>query len=106
MPTDMDLPSSSAQVTSSISFAFASRCLPLQSQPDLQTSQQFHHFSSYIVKMPDAEIKDKEGVPIQEGDNVWTPQRGGRHEGTVERVVATEAEAKQEGVKHPPKVSS
>jgi hypothetical protein len=62
--------------------------------------------SLLILKMPDAEIKDKEGVPIYEGDNVWTPQRGGRHEGTVEKVVTTEAEAKQEGVKHPPKVGS
>ncbi|KAK1753188.1 hypothetical protein QBC47DRAFT_53842 [Echria macrotheca] len=54
--------------------------------------------------MTGKDIVDKEGQPIHEGDTVWTPIRGGKHEGTVEKIVTTEAEAKKEGVKHPPKV--
>ncbi|KAK1766535.1 hypothetical protein QBC33DRAFT_103600 [Phialemonium atrogriseum] len=49
-------------------------------------------------------IKDKNSEPINEGDHVWTKIRGGRHEGDVQKIVTTEAEAKKEGVKHPPKV--
>lgn len=54
-----------------------------------------------------AEAKDKSGQPIHEGDHVFARSRGGRHEGDVEKVVTAkeEAEAEQEGVKHPPKVS-
>lgn len=29
------------------------------------------------------EIRSKEGVPIEEGDHVYTKIRGGRHEGEV-----------------------
>ncbi|KAK4160860.1 hypothetical protein QBC43DRAFT_347036 [Cladorrhinum sp. PSN259] len=50
------------------------------------------------------EIKDKNDEPIHEGDHVFARARGGRHEGEVERIVTTEEEAKEEGVKHPPKV--
>lgn len=52
-----------------------------------------------------SDIKDKNSEPINEGDHVWTKIRGGRHEGDVQKIVTTEAEAKKEGVKHPPKVS-
>ncbi|KUI72103.1 hypothetical protein VM1G_07939 [Cytospora mali] len=51
-----------------------------------------------------AVIKDKDGQPIKEGDKVWTKARGGKHEGIVDRVVTTEAEAEEIGVKNPPKV--
>ncbi|UKZ88611.1 uncharacterized protein TrAFT101_004361 [Trichoderma asperellum] len=49
-------------------------------------------------------VQDKEGKPIEEGDDVWTPIRGGKREGEVEKVVYTEEEAKKANVKHPPKV--
>lgn len=52
-----------------------------------------------------SKIQDKDGKPIEEGDTVWTPIRGGKHEGEVEQVVTTEAEAKEANVKHPPKLS-
>ncbi|KUI58204.1 hypothetical protein VP1G_05505 [Cytospora mali] len=52
-----------------------------------------------------ADIKDKDGQPIKEGDEVWTKARGGKHEGIVDRVVTTEAEAEKSGVKNPPKVN-
>ncbi|KAL6909093.1 hypothetical protein GGI43DRAFT_167838 [Trichoderma evansii] len=51
-------------------------------------------------------VQDKEGKPIEEGDDVWTPFRGGKREGEVEQVVYTEEEAKEADVKHPPKVSN
>ncbi|KAI1483748.1 hypothetical protein K445DRAFT_63903 [Daldinia sp. EC12] len=51
-----------------------------------------------------SEVKDKQGQPIQEGDTVWTKARGGRHEGEVDRVVESSAEAREAGVKNPPKV--
>ncbi|KXX74793.1 hypothetical protein MMYC01_203295 [Madurella mycetomatis] len=50
------------------------------------------------------ELKDKNGEPINEGDHVFARSRGGRHEGEVEKIVTTEEDAKEEGVKHPPKV--
>lgn len=53
-----------------------------------------------------ADIKDKDGQPIKEDDEVWTKARGGKHEGVVDKVVTTEAEAEKSGVKNPPKVSS
>ncbi|KAK7928597.1 hypothetical protein PG985_005595 [Apiospora marii] len=49
-------------------------------------------------------VQDKHGEPIQEGDHVYTPIRGGRHEGEVEKLVTSDQEAKKEGVKNPPKV--
>lgn len=51
---------------------------------------------------PDAE--DKNSRPIEKGDDVWTRIRGGKHEGQVDDVVTTEQEAKDAGVKRPPKV--
>ncbi|RYP10357.1 hypothetical protein DL764_000691 [Monosporascus ibericus] len=53
--------------------------------------------------MPE-QVRDKNSEPIKEGDHVYTRYRGGRHEGEVEKVVTTGAEAKEEGVKNPPKV--
>ncbi|KAI3332214.1 hypothetical protein HD806DRAFT_529977 [Xylariaceae sp. AK1471] len=50
------------------------------------------------------EINDKHGEPIKEGDHVYTKIRGGRHEGDVDKIVTTEAEAKEEAVKNPPKI--
>ncbi|KAJ4196196.1 hypothetical protein NW759_016428 [Fusarium solani] len=50
------------------------------------------------------EVKDKNSEPINKGDHVWTRIRGGRHEGDVEKVLNTEKEGKEEGVKNPPKV--
>ncbi|KAK7699802.1 hypothetical protein SLS64_011414 [Diaporthe eres] len=50
------------------------------------------------------QVLSKQGEPIEEGDHVYTRIRGGRHEGDVEKTVITEGEAKQEGVKNPPKV--
>ncbi|KAK6858601.1 hypothetical protein PG995_004510 [Apiospora arundinis] len=49
-------------------------------------------------------VRDKHGEPIQEGDHVYTPIRGGRHEGEVEEIVTSDQEAKKEEVKNPPKV--
>lgn len=67
-------------------------------------------------------VEDKAGEPIREGDEVWTKMRGGKHEGKVridqdgykgpcaerrtqvEKVVTTQEEAEEEGVKNPPKV--
>lgn len=57
-------------------------------------------------KMPTSEIRDKHGQTIHEGDHVYTPFRGGRHEGDVEKIVTTKQEADEEGVKNPPKVGS
>lgn len=54
--------------------------------------------------MTGEDVKDKQGQPIQEGDNVWTRARGGKREGTVEKVVTSKSEADEEGVKNPPKV--
>jgi hypothetical protein len=56
----------------------------------------------YDTTMPD--VKDKNSEPIKVGDHVYTPIRGGRHEGTVDKIVMSEEEAAEEGVKHPPKV--
>lgn len=51
------------------------------------------------------QIKDKNGQPIKEGDTVYTPFRGGKHEGEVDKIATTKEEADEEGVKNPPKVS-
>ncbi|KAI9694308.1 MAG: hypothetical protein M1820_009032 [Bogoriella megaspora] len=50
------------------------------------------------------QVHSKEGEPIEEGDHVYTKIRGGRREGDVDKVVISEEEAKEEGVKNPPKV--
>ena len=50
------------------------------------------------------QVEDKKGELIREGDHVWTPLRGGRHEGDVEEIVTTEERAEEAGVKNPPKV--
>jgi hypothetical protein len=50
------------------------------------------------------ELKDKNGEPIKEGDQVFARSRGGSHQGNVEKIVTTKEEAEEEGVKHPPKV--
>ena len=50
------------------------------------------------------DIKDKYGEPIRRGDHVFTPIRGGRHEGIVDKIVMSEEDAAEEGVKRPPKV--
>lgn len=52
-----------------------------------------------------SKVQDKDGKPIEEGDSVWTPIRGGKRKGEVEQVVTTEEEAKEANAKHPPKVS-
>ncbi|KAF9254565.1 hypothetical protein L218DRAFT_471880 [Marasmius fiardii PR-910] len=50
------------------------------------------------------EVFSKQGEPIEVGDHVYTPFRGGRHEGDVEKIVRTAEEANEENVKNPPKV--
>jgi len=50
------------------------------------------------------QVTDKNSEPIREGNHVYTRVRGGRHEGSVEQIVMTEPEAKEAGVKNPPKV--
>ncbi|OTA65953.1 hypothetical protein K449DRAFT_431415 [Hypoxylon sp. EC38] len=55
--------------------------------------------------MPLSQPKDKRGEPISEGDTVWTKARGGKREGEVDRVINTADEAKEAGVKNPPKAS-
>lgn len=52
------------------------------------------------------QITDKHGQPINKGDHVYTPFRGGRHEGDAEQIVTTDDEARQAKVKKPPKVST
>jgi ribosomal protein L25 (general stress protein Ctc) len=49
-------------------------------------------------------VQDKEAEPIQEGDQVWTPIRGGKRQGEVDEIVYTEEEANEANVKLPPKV--
>jgi hypothetical protein len=51
-----------------------------------------------------SDIKDKNGEPIKEGEEVFTKIRGGTHTGTVDKIVTTKEEAEKEGVKNPPKV--
>ena len=50
------------------------------------------------------EVTDKHGEPIKVGDTVAGKIRGGKHAGEVQAVISNEKEAKQEGVKNPPKV--
>ncbi|KAK4148661.1 hypothetical protein C8A00DRAFT_19547 [Chaetomidium leptoderma] len=51
-----------------------------------------------------SELKDKNEEPIKEGDHVFALARGGRHEGNVEKIVTSKEQAREEGVKHPPKI--
>ncbi|KAH7134027.1 hypothetical protein EDB81DRAFT_902793 [Dactylonectria macrodidyma] len=51
-----------------------------------------------------SEVKDKKSQTIHKGDEVWTPFRGGKRQGEVDRVVMNENEAKEADVKNPPKV--
>ncbi|GAQ46799.1 hypothetical protein AtubIFM55763_005906 [Aspergillus tubingensis] len=55
--------------------------------------------------MPTRRVQDKTGEQINEGDYVYTRYRGGTHEGEVDKVVTDEAEAHEEEVANPPKVS-
>ncbi|GKZ31823.1 hypothetical protein AbraIFM66950_000713 [Aspergillus brasiliensis] len=50
-------------------------------------------------------VQDKTGERINEGDYVYTKYRGGTHEGEVDKVVTDDAEAHEEEVANPPKVS-
>ncbi|KAK6992940.1 hypothetical protein R3P38DRAFT_3078418 [Favolaschia claudopus] len=49
-------------------------------------------------------ILDKNNEGIHEGDEVWTKFRGGKREGVVDKIVTTQSEAEDAGVKNPPKV--
>ncbi|EEB90828.1 hypothetical protein MPER_10918 [Moniliophthora perniciosa FA553] len=49
-------------------------------------------------------VSDKTGREIAEGDTVMTRFRGGKREGQVEEIVVTQTQAKEAGVKNPPKV--
>lgn len=50
------------------------------------------------------EVKDKEGKPIQVGDEVAGKRRGGKQTGVVKKVISTKEQAKEAGVRDPPKV--
>lgn len=54
--------------------------------------------------MSSKDIVDKEGEPIEIGDEVATKMRGGKRTGVVADIVATQEEADRKGVKNPPKV--
>jgi Hypervirulence associated proteins TUDOR domain len=51
-----------------------------------------------------ADVRDKEGKPIKKGEMVAGKVRGGKHAGEVQAVITDEKEAKEKGVKSPPKV--
>jgi len=55
-----------------------------------------------------SDIKSKGGAPIEQGDTVSTPYRGGKHEGKVEQIVTSEEQAGQledaKGAGHAPAV--
>ncbi|KAH7628133.1 hypothetical protein B0T09DRAFT_345961 [Sordaria sp. MPI-SDFR-AT-0083] len=53
--------------------------------------------------MPSDVLKDKNNEPIHEGDHIFARSRGERHEGEVEKIVATKEEAGREGAKHSPR---
>lgn len=55
-------------------------------------------------RMPE-HVKNKHDEPIKKGDEVYTRIRGGRHEGEVDKIVTSQAQAEKEAVKNPPKVS-
>ncbi|OQU95389.1 hypothetical protein CLAIMM_01606 [Cladophialophora immunda] len=48
-----------------------------------------------------SDIKSKGGAPIEEGDTVSTPYRGGKHEGQVEQIITSDEQAGEalQGVK-------
>jgi glycine cleavage system H lipoate-binding protein len=50
------------------------------------------------------QVHDKEGKPIKQGETVAGKIRGGKHAGEVQAVITDEKEAKDKGVKNPPKV--
>ncbi|OAA58179.1 hypothetical protein ISF_06718 [Cordyceps fumosorosea ARSEF 2679] len=52
--------------------------------------------------MPE-ELKDKNFKPIEVGDHVLTPIRGGCREGDVSQLIHNEEEAEAAGLKNPPK---
>lgn len=54
--------------------------------------------------MSSKEIVDKEGVPIEIGDEVATRIRGGKRTGVVADMVETKEEADRKAVKNPPKI--
>ena len=75
---------------------------------ELRRTQTDSDAETRIVKakrMP-SEVKDRNSQPIKDGDHVWTAFRGGHREGDVDRIVRSEKEAKEAGVKNPPKVGS
>ncbi|KAL0243817.1 hypothetical protein I308_105079 [Cryptococcus tetragattii IND107] len=43
-------------------------------------------------------VQDKQGQNIEVGDTVYTPYRGGKHEGQVADIVTTKEEADEKGV--------
>jgi len=51
-----------------------------------------------------SQVKDKEGKAIHEGDIVSGKRRGGKQVGEVEEVISTKEQAKEAGVRDPPKV--
>ncbi|WVQ82226.1 hypothetical protein IAT38_004354 [Cryptococcus sp. DSM 104549] len=51
-----------------------------------------------------SDVTDKQGNPIEIGDTVTMKYRAGKLEGEVTDIAATEEEAKEKGVKNPPKV--
>ena len=52
-----------------------------------------------------SKAKDNQSKPIEEGDQVRTKMRGGKHEGGAEKNVSAEKQAEKEDIKNPPKVS-
>lgn len=54
--------------------------------------------------MSSKEIVDKEGEPLEIGDEVSTKIRGGKRTGVVSDIVTTQEEADKKAVKNPPKV--
>jgi Hypervirulence associated proteins TUDOR domain len=50
------------------------------------------------------QVHDKEGKPIKQGETVAGKIRGGKHAGEVQAVITDDKEAKEKGVKNPPKV--
>lgn len=62
-----------------------------------------HSEQLHLRNMP-FEMKDKNGEPIKVGDKVYTRVCGSKYEGEVEKIVTTDKEAKEEQVKHLPKV--
>lgn len=51
-----------------------------------------------------SQVQDKNAKPVKKGDEVWTPIRGGKHQGNVDSIIQSDEEANEAGVKNPPKV--